>query len=46
MSYSFNGIRGAIDHFVVGALAPPTVSATYFNIRADAADRVSELLAE
>ncbi|MGN7802498.1 endonuclease/exonuclease/phosphatase family protein [Ensifer sp. 22521] len=40
-SYSFNGLREAIDHFVVSG-APNQSAATYMNLNADAQDQVSD----
>jgi|GEM_PF-6976494 len=40
-SYSFNGLREAIDHFVVAG-RPIQSSATYLNLNADALDQVSD----
>lgn len=40
-SYSFNGVREAIDHFVVGGAEIEAV-ATYLNLNADALDQVSD----
>lgn len=41
-SYAFNGLREAIDHFVVGGRAHPSATATYVNINADEVDQVSD----
>ncbi len=40
-SYAFNGVREAIDHFVIGG-AQIEASATYLNLNADALDQVSD----
>lgn len=40
-SYSFNGVREAIDHFVVGG-AEVNTAATYLNLNADALEQVSD----
>ncbi|MGE6786593.1 endonuclease/exonuclease/phosphatase family protein [Ensifer adhaerens] len=40
-SYAFNGLREAIDHFVVSG-APKEIEATYMNFNADAQDQISD----
>ena len=40
-SYSFNGVREAIDNFVVGG-AEVSAPATYLNLNADDLDQVSD----
>lgn len=42
VSYAFNGIREAIDHFVVGGNQNANVSATYLNLNADTLEQVSD----
>lgn len=42
VSYAFNGLREAIDLFVIGGAKPQSTNATYFNLNADALQQVSD----
>lgn len=41
-SYAFNGVREAIDHFVIGGTGLAAASATYLNLNADQLEQVSD----